>query len=408
MKTKHANLGSNNQNTKLRNRALVLRLICTVSDASRINIARQTGLSKMSITNIVNELIRDGFVKECVENSSNESKPSTGRKPVLLVPDCETHAVIGLYISRDYVMAILSNLKCEVLFEVKCGVTFEESNTSFIQKILDLTGKVLKTKEAAGKKILGIGVSCIGPLDRKSGIILQPPNFYHLNSIPVRQKLEDEFGYPVYVDNDMNASALAEKLYGNGRNISDFVYIGVTNGIGSGIISNDNLFAGEMGFSGEIGHTTINYEGPKCACGNTGCLELYASIPEIEKQANDAIKSGLESSMKYLDKIQWSDIVRCAKEKDTLALNLIDRLCMYISIGLVSIINLFDPSMIFLGHDIAIAGSLLTDNLESYIKEKTISNKYKNVPVEISVFGEKAPVVGSAALVLNKLFNAAD
>ena len=93
----------------------------------------------------------------------------------------------------------------------------------------------------------------------------------------------------------MNASALAEKLYGNGRNISDFVYIGVTNGIGSGIISNDNLFAGEMGFSGEIGHTTINYEGPKCACGNTGCLELYASIPEIEKQANDAIKSGLES-----------------------------------------------------------------------------------------------------------------
>lgn len=433
MKTKNTDLGSNNQITRIRNRALVLRLICTDSNVSRVSIARQTGLSKMSVTNIVNELIRDGFVTEQAEaeaslnerkenptvidsskgtgspteiESSSEIRPSTGRKPVILVPNCETHAVIGIYISRDFAVSILSNLKCEILYEAKCGFSFGESNSTFMDKIFALSGKILRSKEASGKTILGIGVSCIGPLDRKTGVILQPPNFYHLNTIPVKQKLEEKFGYPVYVDNDMNASALAEKLYGKGRNISNFVYIGVTNGIGSGIITNDELYAGEMGFSGEIGHTTINHEGPTCACGNTGCLELYASIPEIVKQAKNSIELGMDSALKKLDDIEWKDIVRCAMESDALSLNLIDRLCMYISIGLVTIINMFDPGIIFLGHDIATAGSMVSEKLEWYVKEKTISSKYKNVPIEISAFADKSPVIGSAALVLNQLFRA--
>lgn len=404
MKTKNTNHGSNNHNTKIRNRALVFRLICTGENVSRIGIARQTGLSKMSISNIVAELIRDGFVREQKESPSKLKKPSTGRTPVVLVPDCETYAVIGLYISRDYAVSILSNLKCEILSEVKCNFTIEETNSTFLNKITGITREILSTKRAAGKKILGIGVSCIGPLDNKKGIILQPPNFFHLSSIPIGQWLEKKFGYPVIVDNDMNASALAEKLYGKGRNISNFVYVGVTNGIGSGIITNDTLYAGEMGFSGEIGHISINYEGPKCDCGNTGCLELYSSIPEIVKQAKISLEQGVNSALKEYDFVQWGDIVRCAMEKDMLALNIIDRLCMYISIGIVSMINLFDPSVIFLGHDIAIAGRIVTEKMESYIKERTISRKYKEVPVQISAFKDKAPIVGSAALVLNQLF----
>ena len=201
----------------------------------------------------------------------------------------------------------------------------------------------------------------------------------------------------------MNASALAEKLYGKGRNISNFVYVGVTNGIGSGSLQT-TPFMGEMGFSGEIGHISINYEGPKCDCGNTGCLELYSSIPEIVKQAKISLEQGINSALKEYDFVQWGDIVRCAMEKDMLALNIIDRLCMYISIGIVSMINLFDPSVIFLGHDIAIAGRIVTEKMESYIKERTISRKYKEVPVQISAFKDKAPIVGSAALVLNQLF----
>ena len=397
-------LGSNHHSTKLQNRSLVLKIICTRTNVSRIDIARQTGLSKMSITNIVSELISDGLVVEQTGQTAAKNG-SIGRKPVFLSPGADRHLAIGLYISRDHATAPLSNLKCEILCEKRCAFEFEESEISFTDKIKSLVHSVLDTGVASDKKIIGIGVASIGPLDIENGIILEPPNFHKLKSIPIGNILEKEFKCAVYTDNDMNAAALAEKLYGKAVNISDFAYVGVTNGIGSGIIADNTLFAGDMGFSGEIGHTSINFEGPKCACGNAGCLELYANIPEIVSQAGKSIILGMDSGLSELDEIVWTDIIKYAGAGDKLALNLIDRLCLYISIGLVNLINMFDPQIIYLGHDIALAGNLVTERLQSYLKDKTISSRYKSVPVEISAFGDKSPIIGSIAIVMDKLFN---
>lgn len=404
MKENNSILGSNPKSTKIQNRALVLKMICTGSEISRIDISRQTGLSKMSITNIVNDLINEGFVADQSEKSEPINNASVGRKPIFLVPDTNTYLALGIYISRDFAIATLSNLKCEIINEVKCNFSFEETENSFMDKIKVLVNSMLNTHEALGKKVIGIGVACIGPLNIENGVILEPPNFHNLKSIPIKQLLEKEFGYTVLIDNDMNASVLAEKLYGKAKDINNFVYIGVTNGIGAGIIANGSLFNGDMGFSGEIGHITINCDGPKCACGNTGCLELYASIPEIVSQARNSIALGMTSTLRELETIEWKSIIEHANLGDKLALSLIDRLCLYISIGLISIVNIVDPKIIYLGHDIALAGSLVTRRLESYLKEKTISSRYKSVPIEISSFGDKAPIVGSSAIVFNNLF----
>ena len=394
--------GSNHQSTKIQNRCMVLKMICTGTNVTRIDISRQTGLSKMSISNIVNELIAEGYVTDQAGQLKNDS---IGRNPISLEPNTEIYRVLGIYISRDCAVATLSNLKCDILSEIKCTFSFEESENSFIEKIKALTAGIHNSDKAIGKKIIGIGISCIGPLDIEDGIILEPPNFHKIRSIHIKDFLKKEFGYEVYLNNDMNASALAEKLYGKGKNISNFVYVGVTNGIGSGIIANNSLFEGSMGFSGEIGHMTINFDGPKCVCGNTGCLELYASIPEIVAQARTSVSLGMDSSLVRCSAIQWKDIVQQARIGDEFALNLIDRLCMYISIGLVSLINLFDPQVIYLGHDIALAGSIVTNKIQAYIKDKTISSRYKDLYIETSTFGENAPLIGSAAIVLDKLFN---
>jgi predicted NBD/HSP70 family sugar kinase len=393
--------GSNHQSTRIQNRAIVLKIICTGTNVSRIDMSRQTGLSKMSITNIVNELIDEAYVTDQAGQLKNDS---IGRNPISLKPDLNVHRVLGIYISRDYVVATLSNLKCEILSEFKCILSYDESENTFIEKIKTLTAGILNSDKAVRKKIIGIGISCIGPLDIENGIILEPPNFHKIRSIHIKELLEKEFGYEVHINNDMNASALAEKLYGKGRNISNFVYIGVTNGIGSGIIANNALFEGAMGFSGEIGHTTINFDGPKCACGNTGCLELYASIPEIVAQARSSVSLGMDSTLGRPENIEWQDIIKHARTNDKLSLNLIDRLCLYISIGLVSLVNMFDPQVIYLGHDIALADDLVTGRLENYIKGKTISSSYKDIPIEISAFADKAPLLGSIAIVLDKLF----
>jgi len=381
---------------------MVLKIICTGTNVTRIDISRQTGLSKMSISNIVNELIAESYVTDEAGQLKNDS---IGRNPISLEPNTEIYRVLGIYISRDHAIATLSNLKCDILSEIKCTFSFEESENSFIEKVKTLVVSILNSDKATGKKIIGIGISCIGPLDIENGIILEPPNFHKIKSIHIKEFLEKEFEYKVYLNNDMNASALAEKLYGKGRNISNFVYVGVTNGIGSGIIANNALFKGSMGFSGELGHTTINFDGPKCACGNTGCLELYASIPEIVAQARTSVSLGMDSSLVKYSVIEWKDIVQQASIGDEFALNLIDRLCLYISIGLVSLINLFDPQVIYLGHDIALAGCMVTKKIEAYIKDKTISSRYKNLSIETSAFGENAPLMGSAAIVLDKLFN---
>lgn len=393
--------GSNHQSTKLQNRSIVLKMICTGDKVTRIDISRQTGLSKMSVTNIVNELIEEGFVTDQAGELKNDS---IGRNPISLEANTEIYRVLGLYLSRDRITATLSDLKCRILSEVSEDYAEVESENSFLEKIKKVIVNLISSPQAKNKKILGIGVSCIGPLDLEQGVILDPPNFHSIRSIAIVDFLQKEFGNPVYLNNDMNAAALAEKLYGKGKHLRDFVYVGVTNGIGSGIISNHSLFQGSMGFSGEFGHMSINFEGPRCPCGNTGCLELYASIPQILQQAKNALSLGMSSSLSTYENLQWINIVEEASRGDEFALNLLERSCLFISIGLVSLSNLYDPEAIFIGHEFSLAGSLVTQKIEDYMKDKVISRKLKSLPVKVSAFGEKAPLIGSSALVLNRLF----
>ncbi len=397
--------GSNHQSSKIINRSLVLKMICTGKSLSRIDIARQTGLSKMSITNIVNGLISEGFVSEKSEVQEAPSSGASGRKPVVLTANTDKYLVPGLYISRDSATATLANLDCENILELDCSFSRDETRQSFMDKIIALVRSVLDSKAAAGRKVIGLGVACIGPLELKNGTILEPANFHNLGGIPIKQLLEEQFGYEVYVNNDMNASALAEKLYGKGKNTANFVYVGVTNGIGAGIIAKGSLFEGDMGYGGEMGHITINCEGPVCTCGNSGCLELYASIPEIVKKAVEAISHGIPSALSDIKQIRWADIAACALEGDSLAVEMVELLCKYLSYGLISLINIFDPQVIYLGHDIALAGELAASRLEAYVSKRFFSCNYKSVPIEISAFRHKAPVAGSTAIILDKLFS---
>lgn len=400
-------MGVNHQSVKIKNKSLVLKKICTEGQISRIELARQTGLSKMSVTNIVNELIQDGFVTEQDEYIGNNGSATVGRKPVCITPNPDIYVSLGIYISRDYAIAIATTLNCKIIIRNKCLFSFDESENSFLNKINGIVSGILESDELRGKKVLGIGISCIGPLDIRNGIILEPPNFYNLREIRICEFLEKKFGYKAYIDNDMNASALAEKLFGRGKVIDNFIYVGVTNGIGAGIIANGELYQGQMGFSGEIGHSTIHFDGPKCSCGNIGCLELYASIPVIVSQARQSISVGVDSKLRSKSSIEWSDIVECALQGDDLSVKLIDRLCMYVSIGLTSLSNIFDPEVIYIGHDIAVAEDLVKHRIEENLNERILGRKYRKIFVEISAFRDQSPLIGSSVIILDKLFNAA-
>lgn len=391
---------SNLSTIKSNNRSLILRVLNSLGQTSRAELARITGLTKMAVTNIVNDLLSEKIIYETgVMTSSN------GRKPILLTLSPGARLAAGLYISRDFVYANVVDLSGNILGEARHYFELEETEQSFLACVLNCMESLMSVPGIDFSKVLGIGIASIGPLDTCLGLILDPPNFRGLKSIPIVEALKGKYGLYTVLENDMNASATAEKLFGKGKNISDFIYVGVTNGIGSGIVLGNNLFRGRNGFAGEIGHTTIDINGEKCPCGNFGCLELYASISNTVNQVKSAISLGSKGKPPSRDILSWRDIVDSARAGDELCLKAVDRLVYYLSIGLVNIINTFDPETIFLGHDIALAGELVLEPLNNIINRQAFSRTAKQVKIELSSFKDYAPCIGAPALILEKFFN---
>ncbi len=398
------NNGSNLTTLKSSNKSLVLRVLNTLGQISRSELSRITGLTKTTITNIVNELIDLGLIYETgVANPSGTT--SSGRRPVLLNLSKDALYSAGIYISRDFVYSCIINLKGEIKGEKRRNFEITEGESSFTSKVCECLQSAISLSKVDFNKIIGVGIASIGPLDIKNGIILDPPNFRGLKSIPIVSVINKMFNLPAFLDNDMNASAIAEKLFGNGKKYSNLIYVGITNGVGAGIIINNSIFRGSDGFGGEIGHTTVDIHGDICPCGNIGCLEIYASIPSVVRQVKSSVELGAASLISNNQSITWNDIVHAASNGDKLCLKAFEKLVYYLSIGLVNVINIFDPEIVFIGHEIAIAGDLIIQPLRDMVNKNILFRNSKNVKIEISSFREYAPCIGSGSIVLEKFFN---
>lgn len=397
---KHYHNASNLATLKSSNRSLILRILNSMGSLSRAELSRITGLTKTAITNIIDELIQSGILYE----TGTLNSPS-GRKPILLNLSEDAFYALGTYISRDHVYANLSNLKGSILYSHQMDLEFAEDEQSFLEAIHDTLQQVLDKAKVDASRILGLGVSSIGPVDIRSGVILDPPNFRGPRVIPIVRDLEQHFGFKTILENDMNACAIAEKLFGHGRTIANFIFVGVTNGIGAGIILNNGIFRGSAGFAGEIGHTTVDLQGIRCPCGNTGCLELYASIPAIVQQVRSSLQLGMESSLTDCESIGWHDIVEQAFAGDPVCRKAMERLAYYLSVGLVNAVNTFDPEVVYLGYDVALAGELIIQPLNEMVNSHTLFRSSKQVEIRLSAFGDSAPCMGAPAIILDRFFN---
>lgn len=237
--------GMNSSDLRQRNRGLVLKLVAMQEKASRISITRETGLSKMTVTNIVSELLKEQYL---IQTSSQKSS-GAGRNPVLLDISPEAPVILGLYISRSYIEAALSNLKGSLLW--RRSIPLKQESASTLKD--KLTGLANAAMHSAKGRLLGVGVSIIGPLEENKGVLLNPTNFYGIEDFPVKDILESACGTRVYVSNDTNAAALAELLLGSGKELDNFIYIGISNGIGAGIVSQGELYQNGSGYAGELG-----------------------------------------------------------------------------------------------------------------------------------------------------------
>ena len=256
--------------------------------------------------------------------------------------------------------------------------------------------------------VAGIGIGAPGPLDPTSGTILAAPNLPGWVNVPLRNLVSAHFGKPTFLGNDANVAGLAEMTYGAARGVRDLIYLTISTGIGSGIVVDGRMLLGARGLAAEAGHTIIKPDGPKCGCGNRGCIETFAAGPAISRDVVGRLKAGKASKITRLvggdlDKVDARVVSEAAAAGDKLAVNAFRRAGKYLGLGIVNLLHLFNPRMIVLGGSVTKAGPLLFDPMWEAIRARAMPAYLEGLSIVPAALGDDVGLLGALALAVTEL-----
>lgn len=261
-----------------------------------------------------------------------------------------------------------------------------------ISKVIAEIKQIIEQSDIDESNIKGIGVGAPGPLDSKVGMITCPPNLPSWRDIPIKKWLEAAFSFPVTIENDANAAALAEKWIGAGKGYENYIYMTVSTGIGAGIITEGRLLRGRKGNAGDIGHIVVNPAYGECTCGQKGCLEWIASGTAIAREGSK-IKG---------ETLSTEEVFHLYEQKDPEIVPYIEDVFNSLSQACVSLINIFDTEKIILGGGVTQVGNVLFDPIRSYVKKSALNPDGRKVEVVASELGSHNGIIGAAALWLDE------
>ena len=368
------------------NRQIVLNYVREKGPISRAEIARETNLQRSTISLIVSELKSSGLIDEVFGDSSG------GRPPALLTLPTARPVAIGVDLGTLKTTVATCDLTGRVITREEFQTDPDPQKTlrSIIECVRKLTGRSKHTIE-------GIGVSIPALVDAKSGKILYSP-FFKWHNPGIIQKLKEETGLNVHVDNDANAAALAELWFGRPeiRDVRDFVLVYIENGIGTGIVLDGQVHRGKGGVAGEFGHMRIGTSAPvECGTGSRECWEAFAS--EKAALARFSLLSGNGSKMTF------AKLVSLAISGDEVAVSALRETAYYIGIGLANIIQGLSPEAIVIGGTIAKAWDLIADDISQAV-ERIVCNGVPSVKIMASTLGSEPTLLGAFSLILADKF----
>ena len=317
--------------------------------------------------------------------------------------------VVGVDMGGTKILAAVVDTAGNILGTAKIPTEAKNRTSVVIDRIADCIQKAIQKSTVATDSVQAIGIGAPGPLDPETGVVIFAPNLGWKN-VPLKSELESRVDIPTFVDNDVNVGTLGEHTFGAGQNVQNLVGIFVGTGIGGGIILNGELFHGASKTAGEIGHIIVKAGGPKCGCGNRGCLEALASRTAMTKTFQKAILKKRKKSIitKLTDGdlglIRSGTLAKALRRKDKLTLKVFKKTTKYLGVGIGSIVNFLNPDMIVLGGGVVEA---LDDRFINDIR--TAANKYalpdtlKGVQIVRAQLGDDAGVLGAAALARQRL-----
>ncbi len=243
----------------------------------------------------------------------------------------------------------------------------------------------------------GVGIGAPGTIDRREGVVTFSPNLPGWHDVPLRRMVQEALDLPCTLENDANVAALAEQWIGAGRGASSLVLFTLGTGIGGGIVLDGHIWHGANGVAGEIGHMSINPDGPRCGCGNRGCLEAYASATAMVRRLREAVQAGADTPLaSHLDSVTARDIHRAALEGDAVAAENIAQTGRYLGVAVSNVMHMLNPRVVAFSGGVTGAGEMLLSPLREEATWRTMDDSRREVKVCLGELAETAGIIGAA------------
>jgi glucokinase-like ROK family protein len=382
------------QHVKSLNKHAALDLIrFTAGGITRVELAQRMSLTRAAVTSIVNDLISNRIIREAESRTANN-----GRPPIVLEIQAERGCVAGVDLGATHLTVIIANLALHVLQEREIPLDVAQGPDLCIARADELLRELLVKAGLQLSDVLAIGVGVPGPIVMDAGMVLAPPIMPGWDRFPIRTTLEDMWKLPVSLNNDAELGALGEWACGAGRGQQNLAYIKVGTGIGSGILLSGEMYRGATGSAGEIGHLTIDENGPQCTCGNRGCLEAIAGGKAIARQAQEALRGGQRTQLSLIspiENISAKDVAAAARRGDLLSQQILAQAGGHLGVAIAGLVNLFNPGMVIVGGGVAQIGDLFLEPVRKAVQKRSLPAAAQAVRITTALLGRRSAAMGA-------------
>jgi len=325
-----------------------------------------------------------------------------------MMGESQERLVLGVDLGGTKILTAVINEQGKMLSRDHSITPAAKGQDAVIQSILDSAGHALDQAGVTAPDISAVGVGAPGLSNPETGILFTSPNLPGWQNVPLRDIIEKALGRQTFLINDANAAALGELYFGAAKGSRNFIYITISTGIGGGIVINGKLYTGASGIAAEIGHMTVDDEGPPCTCGNKGCWETLASGTALAREAKQRLAQGVKTSILEhaggdTKKVTAEVIHQAALAGDSLARELISKTGYYIGVGLASLLNIFNPELIIIGGGLSNIGDMLLQPAYKVAEERAFTKAWEAVRFVPPQLGRNSGVLGAAAYALGKM-----
>lgn len=371
----------------------------TPGGISRAELANRLDISRAAVTAIINDLLASEVVREVEARTSRG-----GRPPIILEINPERGWVVGIDMGASHLSMIVTDLSARVTEEIEVPFNINAGPTACLAQADQLLKDILIKAGLSIKDILAVGIGVPGPILAEAGTVIAPPIMPGWDRFPIRATLEKLWNVPVSLNNDAELGALGEWAYGAGRGELDMAYIKVGTGIGAGLLVEGQIYRGATGSAGEIGHLTVDENGPLCNCGNYGCLEALAGGQAIARQAREAVLSNkrtILSSMGPAEQLTAKEVALAARKGDLVAQRIITNAGQHLGVAIAGLVNLFNPGLVVVGGGVAQIGDLFLQPIRDTVQKRSLPIAARNVKITTAVLGRRSSSMGAAVQALS-------